>query len=196
MLILLSNVEMQPGLVSQVDIFESLPKVRGFKVDHLNTRSVRSKMDDVRLLLTLNQFDVFPISESWLDSSVNDSEVSIPGYDVIRHDRGHNKRGGGTMFYIRNNVPYKHRTDIATEIIESCWVEICKPKAKPLCIGCIYRAPDVLLDRGIEELEKILLDIPTNYEILLAGDFNVDYLTSNKTHQVCTQRRKLPLVMI
>lgn len=49
----------------------------------------------------------------------------------------------------------------------------------------------MLLDPGIEELEKILLDIPTNYEILLAGDFNVDYLASNKTHQVCTQRRKM-----
>ena len=77
------------------------------------------------------------------------------------------------------------------QTIENCWVEICKPKAKPLCIGCIYRAPDVLLDRGIELLKKILLDIPTNYEILLTGDFNIDYLTSNKTHQVCTQGRKL-----
>lgn len=75
--------------------------MRGFKVGHFNTRSVRNRMDDVRLLLTLNQFDVLTISESWLDSSVNDSEVSIPGYDVIRHDhRGQNKRGGGTMFYI------------------------------------------------------------------------------------------------
>ena len=192
MLILLSNdIETQPGPALQANMYESLPKMRGFKVGHLNTRSIRNKMDDVRLLLIQNKFDVLTISESWLNSPVIDSVVSIPGYDVIRQDREQYKRGGGTMFYIRNGVPYKHRIDIITRTIESCWVEICKPKAKPILIGCVYRAPDVSLDGSIDELKESILGIPTNYEILLMGDFNVDYLASNKTQQTCRQRRKL-----
>ena len=123
------------------------------------------------------------ICESWLNSPVIDSVVSIPGYDVIRKVKGQYKRGGGTMFYIRNGLPCKHRVGIITRTIDSCWIEICKPKAKPVLVGCIYRAPDVPLYCSIEELKERILDIPTNYEILLMGDFNVDYLTSNKTQQ-------------
>ena len=30
-----------------------------------------------------------------------------------------------------------------------------------------------------------------NYELLLLGDFNVDFLASNKTKKICTRRRKM-----
>ena len=75
------------------------------------------------------------------------------------------------MLYIRNGVPYR-RVDIAKTSIESCWIEICKPKAKRMLLGRVYRAPDASLDQTIDELEKIVSDIPTNREILLTGDFN------------------------
>lgn len=113
MIILLSNdIETQPGPVSQAEMYNELPKVRGFKIGHLNIRSVRNKMDDFRFLLERNRFDILTISESWLNNPIQDCRVSIPGYTVLRQDRGQFKRGGGTMFYIRDGLPYKHRLDI------------------------------------------------------------------------------------
>ena len=190
-LLLANDIETQPGPATLAEKYDEMPTVRGFKVGHLNIRSVRNKTDDLRLLLEQNSFDVLTLSESWLENSVHDCEVSIPGYDVLRQDRGQNKRGGGTMMYIRNGVPFRHREDIATTYIESCWIEICKPKAKTMLIGCVYRAPDALLDCSIEELEKSLLNVSTNYEILLTGDFNVNFLASNKAAQSAGPRRKL-----
>jgi hypothetical protein len=43
--------------------------------------------------------DVFAINESKIDNSVKDSEISIPGYNMIRKDR--NRFGGGVVVYIR-----------------------------------------------------------------------------------------------
>lgn len=192
MLILMSNdIETQPGPIAEAQAYGELPKVRGFKVGHLNSRSVRYKMDDLCILFEQNSFDIMGISETWLDKSVDDSQVSVRGYDVLRQDRKQDRRGGGTMFYIRNGVPYKRRSDIDTEIVESCWVEINRPKAKSILVGCVYRAPDVSLDASIEELNSCISNIPPSYEICLLGDFNVDFLTSNKTKIICTQRRKM-----
>ena len=45
------------------------------------------------------------------------------------------------------------------------------------------------MDCSIEYLEKSLLDVPENYEILLIGDFNVDFLSSDKAEK--PDKRKL-----
>ena len=85
-------------------MYNELLKVRGFKVGHLNIRSVRNETDDLHLLLEQNSFDVLTLSESWLDNSIHDCEVSMPGYVVVRQDRGQNTRAGGIMLYIQNGI--------------------------------------------------------------------------------------------
>ncbi len=72
---LANDIETQPGPSLEAKMYNELPKVRGFKVGHLNIRSVRNKTDDLCLLLEQNSFDVFTLSESWLDNSVHDCEV-------------------------------------------------------------------------------------------------------------------------
>ena len=83
-----------------------IPRLRGFKIAHLNLRSILNKMDDVRSLTHNKRFDIFTFSEIWLNSSIKDSELDIPGYTLVRHDRT-SKRGGGMAIYVRNNIPYK-----------------------------------------------------------------------------------------
>ena len=60
---------------------------------HLNTRSLLPKLDELRLLAANTKVAVIGITESWLDASVTDAEVEIPGYLIVRHDR--NRTGGG-----------------------------------------------------------------------------------------------------
>lgn len=55
-----------------------------------------------------NSFDIFTISETWLDSSVNNESIHIPGYTLYRQDRGPHKPGGGLCVYIKKTTKFHH----------------------------------------------------------------------------------------
>ena len=119
LLIMISNnISTNPG---PFHITKELPKARGLKISHLNVRSLLPKLDDIRILLKDGPFDIFTISETWLNASILDQELHIPGYSVIRQDRA-DKQGGGTAAYIRDGIPFKSRPDLNET--ENCWIEI------------------------------------------------------------------------
>ena len=151
-LVLLSgDVNPNPGPVSNSHNFE-FPKARGLKLAHLNVRSLVNKIDDVRCFIDKNPFDIFTISQSWLNSSISDSEISLSGYTLVRQDRK-DKSGGGTAIYVHDGIPYTHRPDLSIGGIETCWIV-------KLFVSSVYRAPDVcphLLITGLNELLKVPL---------------------------------------
>lgn len=56
------------------------------KIAHLNIRSLKSREHFILLRDSVisNSFDIFTISETWLDSSVNNESIHIPGYTLYR----------------------------------------------------------------------------------------------------------------
>ena len=50
---------------------------------------------------------VIAISESWVNDTVVDSEVSISGYQIFRLDRSHGRKGGGVAIYLVNQSGFK-----------------------------------------------------------------------------------------
>ena len=50
-------------------------KEKGLKVCHLNVRSLPCHYEETKLILLANKFDLFAISESWLNSTHADAEV-------------------------------------------------------------------------------------------------------------------------
>ena len=52
------------------------------RIAHLNIRSLKSREHFILLRdsVVSNSFDIFTISETWLDSSVNNESIHIPGY--------------------------------------------------------------------------------------------------------------------
>lgn len=60
---------------------------------HLNTHSLLPKLDTVCIWAKNTNADVIVISETWLNKSISDKDISIIGYKVFRADRL--KRGGG-----------------------------------------------------------------------------------------------------
>ena len=56
----------------------------------------------VKETILANKFDVFTISVTWLDNSVTNLEIEVPGYDLYRVDR-ENKNGGGVCAYVFKN---------------------------------------------------------------------------------------------
>ena len=43
------------------------------------------------------------LSLTWLDPSVDNSEINLPGYSLFRSDR--NRCGGGVVVYCANHLP-------------------------------------------------------------------------------------------
>ena len=89
------------------------------------------------------------------------------------------KVGRGCLAYVRDGIPYRPRPDLGTSSTESCVVEISRPKCKKLLIWTIYRAPDLNMESFIQDLDTSLSALPENIELILLGDFNVNFIGSN-----------------
>ena len=124
-------------------------------------------------------FDILTLNETRLDDSVLDCEVEIPGYDILRRDR--NRNGGGVSMYIRKNIPYCNREDLAVENIELICIEVKKPKSKPLLIAAWYRPPNSSIEL-FSDFEKFLqLVDDENKEIIITGDLNCNLLEQTRS---------------
>ena len=131
-------MSLNPGPTGNFYDTAELPKHRGLKIAHLKVRSILNKMDDVRTLIHNKRFDIFTFSETWLNPSIKDCELNIPGYTLVdmmslypcltlmRH---------GTAIYVRNSIPYKHRPDLSAENIKSSWVEVNRLKYMKLFVN-------------------------------------------------------------
>ena len=122
-------------------------------------------------------FDVPTRSETWLSSNISDCEVTIPGYTLVRKDRNGSTKlnGGGVLFYIRDNILFTVKKDLATNKEELLWVEINRSKCKPLLIAAAYKPPNVKEANFLETLSNSFAKIDLDKNgLVLMGDFNID----------------------
>ena len=145
---------------------------KGLHFLHLNIRSLPPNIDEIRTIANRTKAAVIALTETWLDDSVNDSEISINNYCIIRADR--NRQGGGVCLYIRENLTFNPRIDIKTDSIETLWVEILQPKTKPILVGVAYRPPSQSDFYDIFEQTCHQIDDSNKHEIIILGDFNTD----------------------
>ena len=96
---------------------------------------------------------------------------------MIRQDRK-NRLGGGTATYFRDGIAYLHRKNVSDESSEICWIEMCRPKCKKQFIYFFYKPPTFCSDLLINDLNQGLVNIPFDSEIIILGDFNINYLAS------------------
>ena len=160
-----------------------LPKSRGFKLALLNITSLIKHIDELRILLDSNPVDVLAINETRLDSTINDCEVYISGYDIIRRDRNVNGRfGGGVCFYVRSTINFLPRPDLSIEVLENLCIEVRKPRSKPFLIATWYRPPDSVVEKfNFFETLVARLDAE-NVEYYIMGDLNCNLAATTLDH--------------
>ena len=71
---------------------------------YFNVRSLLPKIDNLRILCSVHSPDIICVVESWLDSDITDSEISIQGFSIIRLDRC--RHGGGVLMYVKTVFSY------------------------------------------------------------------------------------------
>ena len=115
------------------------------KIVHLNIRSLRSTshLIELRDWAAANKTDVITVSETWLNTTVTNSEVSIGGYKPYRQDRLR-KRGGGVCAYIRKDITVTVLKDIShlsDNYFHQFWLKLQYRKLRSVVICISYRPP-------------------------------------------------------
>ena len=91
----------------------------------------------------------------------------------------------GLVSFWNSGLNYKLRNDLQNPHIESIWLEIFIFKTKSILFGCYYLPPESLKyfsnDLGHLILERIETVNCLNKEVIIRGDFSINYL-SNATN--------------
>ena len=154
---------------SPENLFATIFDKKGLHFIHLNVRSLLSKMSEFRLLFSEKKISIIALTETWLNDSINDEEIYIDGYSIIRKDR--DTYGGGVCLYIKNEIAYSVREDLIETDTESVWIHVLLPKTKPIIVGVLYRPPKQ--KQFIEKFSTILEKLNGEEEIIILGDINV-----------------------
>ena len=163
---------------------------KGFKIFHLNIRSLVPKLDQLKILLEYNDVDIFSISETWLHEGISSNILSIPGYVFVRLDRevvGHEhqvKRGGGLGVYYNPNLScdkdvFSDR-NVSSKDLELQVLQFTRKNARKIVLFNVYRPPNGLTDVALDHIDNAIQGIPNlaRKDIVIMGDFNVDILDS------------------
>lgn len=84
-------------------------------------------------------------TESWLHSGIVSPLIDIEGYVAVRLDRQTGKRGGGQIFYIREDLDWELLTPgISSRDIETISIIIKRNYPKNICITLVYILPNAI----------------------------------------------------
>ena len=182
---LLHDVETNPGPTLNYST-NGFDKTNGnVSIAHLNVRSLKCRDHYVLVKETVlaNRFDIFTVSETWLNSTVQDLEIEIPGYFIHRLDR-QNNRGGGVCAYVSRNFKVEYLSDISSTApsgFQQLWLKIQVRNMKSFIICTAYRPPNTPLSFFNSDLiETFIYASSFNVPIYLLGDMNCRLESSDK----------------
>ncbi|XP_055522687.1 uncharacterized protein LOC129716869 [Wyeomyia smithii] len=152
---------------------------------HGNTQSLCArkfgKLDELKLTLQNPKISIACFTESWLTENIRDNCISIPGYSMLRNDRGYS-RGGGIIVYFRTNLRCTklfctELTSNAQDKTECLALDINVNNEKVLLL-VIYNPPDNDCSRFLADR---MCELSDSYEnIVVIGDLNTDLLQPSR----------------
>ena len=136
----------------------------------INVRSLRNKVDDLKLFLEAIPYEILSITETWLCEDICYNLLQIDGYRFERRDR--NENGGRVGCFIKDNISYVRRSDLEESELEIMWLEIRLHNHNSKLLGIVYRQPNSG-NSFFNHLEVNLEKIYTlSKDVLILGDFN------------------------
>ena len=159
------------------------PFGRGFVMATLNINSLLGHFDDLKFFVLNSKIDVLAINETKIDSSVNDNEIHLPGFEVVRKDRSVNGRsGGGVCKYLRNNINYQISDDICVGQLECVVIEIIRPHSRPFFVCTWYKPPNSAQD-VFRQFESLVDKMDSEQkDFYLLGDLICNMLDGSNNH--------------
>ena len=149
----------------------------------LNIRSIDGKFEEVMhdFDIDFNTYSFFSMCETCLR---HDTEAlySIDNYTSF-YNNFRTSRGGGVAVYVLERFASSKLSSLCymEDYLESVFVEFSIDSVYYV-VGCIYRPPNSDAVIFLQEMESILVYLPTNYsrsQIILSSDFNIDLMHLN-----------------
>lgn len=174
------------------DLPDYLKTDNGFRVLSLNTCSLLSKIDEIRIMVESFKlqnifFDSICIQESWLNEMNDIGLIHIDGYNCYQQGKYCSNRGG-LVTYVRSDYQCQKIISCpASNVWEGLFLEISSDiNDFRMVLGNIYKPPkmnnnNVNISQFISEFETILNHLDSlNCCLAIAGDFNIDVLKINE----------------
>jgi hypothetical protein len=138
-------------------------------------------------LVYADNLDLILVTETWLNSNFSNNELLSKGYNIISgNDRMADKRGGGVLIALRENITYNRLTASKnnpnwSDRLEIIALELEIMDTKKSLVSVCYRPPNCNLNEWLE-LFKIILNDTSHYDkVLITGDFNFPDLAWNSS---------------
>lgn len=135
----------------------------------MNLNSLMNKVNYLLDLVCNVNVGICCVCETWLNSDVLDSLVSLPGYKFFRNDSPTNKRIHGVGMYVHDNIK-----------VGKCFsnhpntVGVFLPDFN-VTVLAVYRPPSYTLLQNIALISY--LELFHDSELILVGDFNLPSIT-------------------
>ncbi|CAG5110818.1 Protein of unknown function, partial [Cotesia congregata] len=124
--------------------------------------------------------DVVCLGETHINDDVQDHEIGINNYKLVRTNTINN-RTGGVITYITKSIEFKLIMN-NVKICEGTWLNICQLKSKEkILIVNLYRSPSSNISDFCSNIENFLNidNIIDRSKLIIVGDFNVDIMKEN-----------------
>ncbi|KAL1452280.1 hypothetical protein WDU94_006566 [Cyamophila willieti] len=166
-----------------VSTFDNLRNVfdpfrKQFKCVHINAESLKCHHPTFLESFSNLSLGALLVSETFLRPSIPSSMVSFFGYNLIRNDRLHKKRGG-VAIYLRSDFSYSivAKSDGYVEgSMEFLILEVIVNNNK-LLLAVVYRPPDLSKTSFSSDFQNLLSNyIPVYSDIIIMGDMNCNLL--------------------
>ena len=151
----------------------------------LNARSVVNKQPEISTFVEINKPDLLIITETWLHSDIPDSEIKLPGYQLLRMDR-ENKNGGGCIMYFKDKFVICDYNMADTGGNSQPFVQIVWGTLKigtyEILLGIFYNSPQSTIEQIARMNDAIGEACRTHKNVLICGDFNFPNIDWDKLH--------------
>lgn len=156
-------------------------------IGHINVCSLRYKLFVIEKLVNEYDLQVLAVSETWLDSSISDNEVALPGFQLFRSDRpcsprcpcrngNQCRKAGGVAVFAKANLGFSKEA-VPPSSTEMLWLRSRRDRNnRTFLLGCMYRPPSESVNFW-QDIEQAV-SYTEGEDIVLVGDLNVDFLTT------------------
>ncbi|XP_045474945.1 uncharacterized protein LOC123680871 [Harmonia axyridis] len=142
-----------------------------------NVRGLRTKLKELALTVSICDYDVIMLSETWLSADFDIAELGLNNYSVFRKDRdastSNKKLGGGVLIAIKKR--FHSCLIISDPSIEAVFV-FAKFFSVKYIISNVYFPPNTgecLFKTYLNDLESIVDEYKGDIKLICGGDFNL-----------------------
>ena len=140
-----------------------------------NVQSIRAKCIDVLEHITDYDADIVFVSETWMDSNINEITAAVKTYDYellhCRRDGREKELGGGAGIMLKASLNFKQVSNMSFILFEHIIIKLQLGNNTSLLLICIYRLHFISTCVFLDEFNDFLEMLSINYDnFVLSGD--------------------------